>query len=133
MKNEIKILYAYKNDKMNMDVAYESKMDLSFPTTVKEIVFFVKHFLQKLNFIPNERLNEYINLLDDDEFCPEKEIYGDDNDGLDVYNQLLESSDKDIKKIIEDENSLNSFKEQLNNNKELLKEVFEIFLRDTLE
>jgi len=124
--HELKIQYIYKDYSNNVDDNYTSTLDLMGDVSPEELIVFIKLFLIKLNIFSVEAINKYIPFNLNNEKIENEE----------KFEQLIRRYDAfketDIESIVNDNKNLDNFLQQISSNKNMLKEIFRLYLQDTL-
>jgi len=150
MNNDMEFKIELKgNPKDNVENTMATKYTIKSDDIGEVLVDFVEAFLTfslRNNYGIDEVkdvVDSYYESLEDNEKLSESDkvserLSEEDKEELEktiksVQNEFnLEESQKDIPKMIEDKESRESFLKQINNNELLLKEVFKLYLEDTL-
>jgi hypothetical protein len=127
IEHALKIQYLFRDYANNVDDNYTSTLDLNDSVSPEELIIFLKIFLIKLNIIPIEVVDKYIPFdIGEEEF---------DDEDVDVKNLMEKyntSREEDIESIVNDDKNVDNFLHQIKNNKTMLREVFRLYLQDTL-
>lgn len=127
MKHYIELLYNSEDDMTGTNDNFSSKFDISREFNLFDFAIFLKSFFYKVPIIDADFIDKImpVELGNEDDF--------DEEEYEEELMKKIEESKDDIDNVVEDDKNLEQFKKQIQNSPEMAKDVFKIFLKDTLE
>lgn len=139
IKNYLEVTYKYENPGQGVNDDFSSQFDLTKQFTIDQLIIFLKLFFYKIPFLDKKIIDTVIphkirmnpsNGNTEDEF--EERLTEEELENVEKLTDYFTSIDENIDKIAEDKENIEYFKEQIQENPELLKEAFKSFLKDTM-
>lgn len=139
IKNVLQIAYKNENSSLGTNDNFMSEFNMLKEFTPAHLALFLKMFFYKIPFIDRKIIDWMLPhpQIDaesrDDEVPPDDQPKRKKSKEVNKVQSFFESIPENIENIANDKKNVEYFKQQLDDNPELLKEAFKLFLEDTLD